>query len=352
MKLSIIIPAYNVEMYISNTLYSLINQTNNDFEIIIINDGSTDGTKTKVENIFLENKFNDYRIINKENGGVSSARNRGIIESTGDYIFFLDGDDYVESVLVEDIYNYIKNYEPDIICWGFDVVNEYKTIISNYFDNYEYEKLIISGIDALKKIIIDNEMWIWTGSAIYSKKLILDNNLKYTEGCTNGEDQEFTFKALSNAKSVVFIDKILSYYLQRSSSVSNSYNIKRFDSINAMLRVSEYMNNKDGTIDEHIRTSIRSKNIIYNYFYNFNSCLDALKSELNYSQKKSIKLIIDDINRNYPNMNNYIKKSLNYNNISIKEKVKYKIFLFAPTIYFNIVNLKHVIKSKIDKIDV
>ena len=95
MLVSVIIPAYNVESQIVRTLESLLNQREKQFEIIVVDDGSTDNTNQVAELMLNESKHKNFKIIKKKNGGVSSARNMGIRESNGEYLLFLDGDDYV-----------------------------------------------------------------------------------------------------------------------------------------------------------------------------------------------------------------------------------------------------------------
>ena len=114
-KISVIVPAYNIELYIGKCIDTLANQTLDDLEIIIINDGSTDRTedviKKKIE------KYSDKNIVlfNKENGGQSDARNYGIKNATGDYIAFVDGDDYVEPDMFEQMYKKVLEYPYDIV---------------------------------------------------------------------------------------------------------------------------------------------------------------------------------------------------------------------------------------------
>ena len=108
MKISIIIPAYNAAKYIKRCVMSLKNQTYKNIEIIVINDGSTDNTLDIINDL-------DIIVIDKENGGVSSARNMGLDRCTGDYIIFVDADDYVEKNYLEDIVNVINEYNYDII---------------------------------------------------------------------------------------------------------------------------------------------------------------------------------------------------------------------------------------------
>jgi glycosyltransferase involved in cell wall biosynthesis len=244
MKLSIIISAYNVESHIKRTLNSIISQTTKQFELIVVNDGSTDGTYDQIKEILESLQEVDCKIITKENGGVSSARNRGLKEATGEYVMFLDGDDYITENLVERIYGELesRNVVVDAVCWGYSTVDEYGTILKNYFDDFEHINIDITGIIALKNIFICRTMWICIGSAAFRKKLLNENELEYTEGCFSGEDQEFTIRVLSRVKNIVFIDDILLFYVQREGSASNSLNIRKFDVIYAINRACFYLN--------------------------------------------------------------------------------------------------------------
>ncbi|GFR36227.1 glycosyltransferase family 2 protein [Thermobrachium celere] len=200
MILSIIIPAYNVEKYIKRTISSLSKQCNNECEVIIVDDGSQDNTYYISKNFIKEYKLSNFRLIKKENGGVSSARNAGLKEARGKYVMFLDGDDFVSDDFVTTLFKSIEDYDADIICWAFDVVEEDGKIYRKYFDNYDSKLQIIEGELAFYNIYSKKRMWIWTGSAIYKKSLLDEYKLSFVEGCNNGEDQEFIIKSLINAK--------------------------------------------------------------------------------------------------------------------------------------------------------
>ena len=113
-KLSLIIPVYNVENYIEKCLDSVVNQTIDDMEIIIVNDGSKDKSKEKI-NKYLQKYKEKIKYLEKENGGLSSARNFGIPHATGEYIAFLDSDDYVEPKMYEEMYNLAKKEDADMV---------------------------------------------------------------------------------------------------------------------------------------------------------------------------------------------------------------------------------------------
>jgi len=345
MKLSIIIPAYNLEKYIKTTINSLIVQTEKQFEIIIVDDGSTDNTLKVIEEIIDESNLKNCIVIKKINGGVSSARNEGLRTASGKFVLFLDGDDYISEYLVENVYANIYNVETDIICWGYNLVDENALTIKNYFDIYHSKHKYMTGIEALNNIIYNKNMKIWTGSAVYRKAFLMQYNLKYTEGCANGEDQEFTIKSLARTSKVSFINKTLSYYVQRGTSISNSYNIKRFDIINVIKRICYYLDSIGNYELEKISIKIKNEFIIDNYLGNTESCLSCINMENGY-KKSNYSVLYDDIEENYPGLNkkmNYNMKNYNGNNIKIWFKVK--IFLISPLMYNWVLNFKNKIRK-------
>lgn len=131
---SIIIPTYNLENCIEKTLESIINQSSYNFEIILVDDGSTDKTIEKAFEIMSNHPKLSYKIISKENGGVSSARNRGLLEASGKYILFLDGDDLISKNLVQEI-NKRKDTNSDILIWKYNTVSEDNKLLVEYSKN-------------------------------------------------------------------------------------------------------------------------------------------------------------------------------------------------------------------------
>jgi len=377
MKLSIVIPTYNVEKYIEKTIKSLLAQTENEFEIIIVDDGSTDDTLKVLEAVLKENDLTkkdvleNIKLVKKDNGGVSSARNVGIEVASGKYIMFLDGDDYVAKDLVENIYENIKNREnddkgidEDIICWGCNIVDEQGVTIQNYFDKFTSKQKDMTGIEALNNMVNYKTMWIYTGSAVYRKGLLEENKIKYVDGCANGEDQEFTIKALARSKQVLFIDKILSYYVMRGTSISNSYNIKRFDAIFAMERTYKYIENiqidnmknyelqnddlRNRDLNKNtlkiIYTKIKTEHIVDNYIYNFDCCLASYYKDGMFN-RDSFKKLYDDIGIDYPTLNREVVSIMkDYSGKNIKILFKVKMFLSSPAMYTWVFNLKNKIK--------
>ena len=126
-KFSIIVPVYNVEKYIEKCLESILNQTYDNFEIIVINDGSTDNSKKILDNYKTNKKI---KIINQDNQGLSIARNNGLGAASGDYILFIDSDDYIEEELLSTLNKNINN--EDLIRFQVQTVNENKEIIEKF----------------------------------------------------------------------------------------------------------------------------------------------------------------------------------------------------------------------------
>lgn len=207
---SIIIPVYNTEKYVERCLDSVCGQTLSDIEIICINDGSTDNS-LQILHKYAE-KDNRIKVIDfKKNKGVSAARNAGIDLVMGEYIAFIDSDDYVDVDFYEKLYNKAKETEADIVKGNrrvFEVSKEVK-------------------IETLQKIIHENNdnkfyfSYQWT-TAIYKKDLIIGNNIRLPEETHNTEDIVFLVKALIKAKKVIFIDDAFYNYVRREISLNSA----------------------------------------------------------------------------------------------------------------------------------
>ena len=229
MKYSVIIPIYNVEKYIKKCVQSVLEQTYSDFEILLVDDGSTDNCPAICDE--LAEKDERIKVIHKQNGGVSSARNEGILQAKGEYILFLDGDDWYDTKLLE---NCLPYTERKLKAFYFS----YKSIYTNS------EELITSKINYLnlseencrfnnlKKLILDNSHYIcaaWTGC--YNRSFILKNNLFFDNNYGLGEDALFNFILFLYLDEYVYAD-FIGYYYNRTNQ-NSACHIKRisFDTI-------------------------------------------------------------------------------------------------------------------------
>lgn len=346
--ISIIIPAYNVEDHIHRTLNSLLQQEDKEFETIIVNDGSTDKTMTVLERKLSENPLWKFKIINKVNGGVSSARNKGIDEASGEYLFFLDADDYISPSMVSSVKSAILKGRSDVIAWQYKNVREDQTKITDYSEmveltSFSYE---ITGVDALNRILFGKTLKIWTGSAIYKHTLLKNLNIRFSEGSVNGEDQEFIYKALSKAKSFHFIENTLSYYVQRDGSITNSFNIKKFDAILAMDRAADFILDTMGPEGLNIANFIRINKSVESYIVNYISFGKYRLDQNKILKNLDFHSLENEIESLYPGMPRAMKsKFKKIKNVDIKTWVRYKIFTISPLAYYKFVYSRHAEKK-------
>lgn len=347
MKFSFIIPVYNVEKFLPECIESILTQTYVNYEIILIDDGSPDGSGKICDE--YANCDNRIKVIHKKNGGVSSARNTGLNYAQGEYIIFLDGDDYIDKELLQTIYEYLVYDKADIICWGYDKVSQDHKTIDSYFEKFRRESENMTGVEAMSNIIIRKTMWICTGSAAFNKNYLKDKHLQYTVGCPNGEDQEFTYKALAQASKVLFIDEILTYYVQRTNSISNSYNIERLEAVKAINRVIEcikVIKNSNDKMLAMITEKLEGEVMLGLFIYNYNSCLNQMLQK-GISTTKAFKQLDKDI-KNYYNDLDVSIRTLYKELTSKKLKVNIwlRIYILSPMLHAYLFKLRNVLKNK------
>lgn len=239
-KVSIIVPVYNVEKYLRKCIDSLINQTLNDIEIICINDGSTD----KSLKILKEYKNKDSRIIllNQENLGQSVARNRGIEIAKGEYLGFVDPDDWIDLDYYEKLYNAASTNDTDIAVGGIIRVTGIK---KKKFLNFEKETLTDNTKLKFELCDVPEKSYIW--NKIYKTQKLKEINLKFEEGRIF-EDCIFTPQALFFLGKMVTVPNTYYYYLRRGNSTVKQRSEKaNADSIYAHKKASEFI--KEHNID-------------------------------------------------------------------------------------------------------
>ncbi len=215
-KVSVIIPVYNVEKYIRQCLESIINQTLKEIEIIIVNDGTRDNSMKIVEEYILDERI---RVINKENGGLSSARNTGILAAQGKYICFIDSDDFIEKSMLEELYNIIEEKNFDVVDSDIFLYDD-KSYEIKERKNKEYLK-IEKGLTLWEKYNV--EVW----NKIYRKSFLLDNNIFFEEGIIH-EDDLFSIKILSSTNKIGHINRSFYYYrINRLGSIMTNIDLEK-----------------------------------------------------------------------------------------------------------------------------
>ena len=238
-KLSVIVPIYNVEKYLSKCLDSLINQTMNEIEIICVNDGSTDNS----ENVAKEyvQKDNRIRYIYQENQGLSSARNTGIKASKAPYLMFCDSDDWYDETMCEKMYDTITKNDVDFACCGIQMSYDIKNPTSEKEDKdyyrMKYEGVVSVTTDMLEKLDVSS------CNKIMKKEILDKYNIRYPNRL-NYEDYCLFFQLLSVSNKIYCLPEYLYYYRRHENSIMVSTfkgNSKAIDHLNIMTVVYNFL---------------------------------------------------------------------------------------------------------------
>lgn len=233
-KVSIIIPAYNIEEYIERCILSCINQTFREIEIIVVNDGSTDKTLDRINK--LKSKDNRIVVIDKKNEGSMEARKSGWHIAKGEYILFVDGDDYIHKDAVEILYNKAKKENCDVVCYKFLI--EDKDGISKKGWDKEIDKNDKTRLlDLLFQGKINHNMW----SKFLKKDFITNNQIEFPSDFSFGEDLAFVYTFSMYNPKFIIIDDYLYYYCRREGSLDSSINNKTIEIMQALTFVREQL---------------------------------------------------------------------------------------------------------------
>lgn len=304
-KVSIIVPVYGVEKYIDKCLDSLVKQSLKEIEIIVVNDGTKDNSQ-KIIDKYVKKYPEKIKSYIKENGGQGSARNYGLKKTTGEYIGYVDSDDFVEKDMYKKLYNKAKENNYDIVvCGNYNVSEDYQNKnIDAFINNYNTD---------LENIFF-GKMAVW--NKIYKRDILIKNKLEFKEKVWY-EDLAFTLKAIMNSNTFAFIDEPLYDYLIREGSTMNNSNVQRnleiLDAFNDILsyiqhnKKEEYFNKIEFLAIDHIYIS---------------AIVRVLKADSDKNIKKeTIEKLINYMNKNFPNYksNKYI------NTLSKNRKIIYKL---------------------------
>ena len=223
-KVSVIVPVYNVEKYLSRCLTSLINQTLDDIEIILVNDGSTDRSEEIIKEYKRANKNIIY--VTKENGGLSSARNFGLVYATGEYVAFLDSDDYVDRNIYKRMYEKARENNSDYVeCDFIWQYTDHQKIDTGYRYKNKKEMFEKARVVAWNKLI--------------KREIIINNKLEFPLGLFY-EDIEFFYKLIPHINSFAFVEEPLVYYVQRDNSIVNKQDYRTKHIFKILEDVIEY----------------------------------------------------------------------------------------------------------------
>ena len=323
MKLSVIVPVYNTSRYLEKCLNSLLNQTLDNMEIIVVNDGSTDDSEEIIRK--YESDYKDKIIfINKKNGGQGSARNIGIKCAKGEYIGFVDSDDFVDKNTFKEMYEEATKNDSDIVICAlndyFEKNKETKEIHLNLKENVDIKEALVNSIPSVV-------------NKIYKKDLIINNKLLFDENIWY-EDFPYSMQLIVNAKKINYIDKCYYYYFHRIKSTMHNENIeKNLDILKAFDILVKYLKEKDmySKYEEEINY-LALKEI---YIATINRIIRTANK--NKDKKVVIKKIKNYISK-FKIKNNKYFKSLTFN-----YKLSYYLIKFK---LYSIINLLFKLKEK------
>lgn len=312
-KVSIIVPIYKVEKYLEKCVDSLTNQTYKNIEIILVDDGSPDNCPLLCDDF---SKLDDrIVVVHKKNGGLSSARNAGLDVCTGDYIMFIDSDDYIANNMVESLLDFNKSINADLVICDYYLVYDSKLKSQNHFkrkkvvtENSKFEMLYQSKY-AIPTLVAWNKL--------YRRELF--NNLRYDEGKLH-EDEFIICKILKNAKKIAYLPEKLYYYVQRDGSIMSKFSLKSFDKIEAFdLRISFF---RDNSVDNLIGEAQYQKLL---------ACISCLNgySHSDYEIDSSI------IKKTEFEIDNLLTQLIISNSLKLKRKLKVLIYYYFPKLYRN-----------------
>lgn len=223
--ISVIVPVYNVDKYLERCIDSILGQSYKQIEIILVDDGSSDRSG-KICDSYARSDFR-VRVIHKENGGLSSARNRGIDMAQGEYLVFVDSDDYVEKDYVKILLNLIIKYDVDMSVVGQRIVNSRREIKKNNSRIIEEKRLAV--VEALDSILTEKYFTVSANGKLY--KRVLFDGARYPEGKLY-EDNGCTYKLIMKCNAVAYSNVELYHYCMRCDSITNRvFNDGKFDYI-------------------------------------------------------------------------------------------------------------------------
>lgn len=285
MLISIIIPAFNCEKSIKRTIESITSSNLKDYEIVIVNDGSTDNTASICNKLCSQYSFIKYS--EQENGGVSAARNRGISLATGEYIMFFDADDTTNETGFVECVDIIKSEKPDILVFGMSF---------DYYKNgklYRRDELVPEQTGLLNKKQIEESFEslyntnsltpVW--NKIYKRDLIIDNGILFNTDCFLMEDFLFSLECLKVCENIYCLPKAL-YCYKQSENGKNAFNrLKRIDDL------CQYILPFKTAIYE-LANGETANDVFNNFFFML------LWQKMYYSSKNGIKKIAEDLKSN------------------------------------------------------
>ena len=315
MLISIIIPVYNVEDYLHYAIESLEKQTYKNFEIILVNDGSTDDSGKLCDE--YSEKYSNVRVFHKENGGLSDARNFGVQQAKGEFLTFLDPDDYLEVYSLELLAGIQEMYDCDIVSTRVKATELYNVYSNHYLTEENFKNVVIMDRDVfLEEAFYDKVATVSACGKLYRKSIL---EIPFPKGRIY-EDLYIISEHVGKANKIVHTPlQIYNYYKRQGSIVNSKFTSKQYDFFDAIAYNRQVIREKFNNVDKLV-TAINAKEVIGS----FKIIGSAYKTSISdvYKIRKLIKENCSNILRN--------------KRISYTFKMKYMLFILSPYL-FNII---------------
>jgi len=296
-KVSVIIPAYNSEGTIENTLLSVISQTIEGIEIIVVINGTTDSTSEIAERVLSNQKRHQWRIIHEKVGNVGKARNIGIENAEGKYLFFLDSDDFIDHNALAELYKTAEKENADIAFCGFRKTNEQKKILFEYDDLFDYYDTSKNGLVVLDDFL-KGKTWIWIATVLFKKQLVTDFELRFSEKYSSGEDQCFIMYNLFYARIVCSCNKVLSSYFSHAQGLSSSKKV--FESIQGFEEFIDFVKGQENLENNGLVNNILNTIINYKMPYLLTRNLYRYAKKHSYYEFSDLLKTTEELMNKYP----------------------------------------------------
>ena len=314
MKASVIIAAYNIEKYIERCIKSVINQSEREIEIIIVNDGSTDNTLNIIKKM---NEIDDrIVVINKKNQGSIEARKTGLKYAKGEFILFLDGDDWLENNCIDELYKIAKDKKVDIVLYNAYIAYDDKKEILNTFNENMIDDIKKNPIKNLLLLNISPTIW----SKFIKKSFLNKNNIEFPKNISYAEDLAAVLSIFINKPKIVCNEQRLYNYYQRNTSMSNRISSKVLEIDYAMQFI------KDKLIESNIYVENKEefeytvfRHILISKILRFNQLYPERKKVFGQYRARNINI----------NKNKYISRDLSYGNKNLKLRINLYNFNYS-----------------------
>ena len=310
-SVSVIVPFYNVENYIEKCLNTLVHQTLEDIEIILVNDGSTDRSMVVVKK-FLEQYPDKITYLEKENGGLSDARNYALPYAKGEYIAFLDSDDYVEKTMYKDMYELAKKEDSDMVECNF------------YWEYPNKKKEDIGVVYNGKKEMLE-KVRVVAWNKLIKKEVLEKSKVTFPKGYRY-EDVEFTYKLIPYLDKVSFLKKPCIHYIQREGSISNNQNERNKEIFDVLEHVIDFY--KENDLYDEYKDELE---YIYIRYAFCSSLLRIVKIKDEFVQRKLLDLTWEKVNTRFPNWkkNPVLKSKKDLKSIYLKTINKFTFEMYS-----------------------